>query len=99
MPQWLLLNKRMSPEFLAQRAAIDAEYAGSLALIAPGVIHYDLEQRPFHFTDDEVVQFTGAVAVECGEILIQCVFCVPAKRFLAVYGCELAALVIILCHD
>ena len=70
MPQRLLLNKRMSPEFLARRAAIDAEYAGGLALIALRIIQNGFQQRPFHFTDDKVVQITRAVAVKCGEILI-----------------------------
>ncbi len=94
MPQRLLLNKRISPEFLAQRAAVDAEYAGGLALVAPCKIHNGFKQRPFYFTDDKVVQVTRAVAVKCCEILIQCVFGVPAKRFLAMYRRKSAALII-----
>ena len=68
--QRLLLDKRISPEFLAQCAAIDAEYAGGLALIALCKIQNGFQQRPFHFTDDKVVQITRAVAVKRGEILI-----------------------------
>ena len=64
MPQRLLLNERISPEFLAQRAAIDAEYAGCLALVALRVIHNGLKKRPFYLTDDEVVQVARAVAIK-----------------------------------
>ena len=83
-----LLNKQISSEFLSQGAAVDAENAGSLALVALRVIHDRLEQGPLNFADDEIVQIAGPVAVHRCEILIERVFSVFAKRFFAVPGRE-----------
>ena len=42
-------------EFLAQRAAIDAQDGCRTALIALHMAHHDFEQRLFHFTHHKVV--------------------------------------------
>ncbi len=90
-----LVNQRIRPELLAQRAAVDAEYAGCLALIAVCVIHYRFEQRPFYFADHEVIKIAGAVAIQIGEILIECIFGVLVKRFLALVDLERVAVLIV----
>ena len=47
-------------QFLAQRAAIDAENVGRAALVAFGVVQHGLEQRLFHFAQHQVVQLRRA---------------------------------------
>ena len=79
-----LLNKRIGPEFLAQGTAVDAQYTGSLTLIALRIIHHRFEQRPFYFADNEIVEVTGTIPIQRREILIQSVFSVFAKWLLAV---------------
>lgn len=78
-----LLDDGVIPEFLPQGSAIDAEYAGSLALITLREVHDGLEKRSFYLPDDEIVQIAGAVAVQSGEILVECIFGVFTKWLLA----------------
>lgn len=98
MPKRLLLNKRISSEFLSQGTAVHAENAGRLALVALRVIHHGLEQWPFYFADNEVVQIARAVAVQRCEVLIECVFSVFAKRLLAFPGRKVLLVVLFLGH-
>lgn len=98
MPKRRLPNKRVSSEFLSQGAAVDAENSGSLALVALRVIHDRLEQGPLNFADDEIVQIAGPVAVHRCEILVERVFSVFAKRFLADPGREVVLVVLFLGH-
>ena len=63
MGQGYLSDQRISPEFLAQGAAIQAEYAGSLALVALCVVHDRLKQRPFYFTNNQIVQISRTITV------------------------------------
>jgi len=85
---FLLLDQAIGLEFFTQRTAIDAENAGSLALVAIGVIHDDLEQRPLHFAQDEIVKVTRPVTVQAGEVIVERVFGVFAKRLFAIRGRE-----------
>lgn len=82
------MNQRVGPEFLAQRAPIDAQDAGSLALIAVRIVEHGLEQRPLDFTDDEVVQIPRPVAVQVFEIFIERVFGVLVQWLAAIGGLE-----------
>ena len=94
----VLLNQRIGPEFLAQSAAVNAQYTGRLTLVALRVIHYRLEQRSFHFTDDEIVQVARPIPVQRREILIQCVFSVFAEWFLAVFRLQRVVLLFVVYH-
>ncbi len=85
------MNQRVRPEFLAQRATVDTEYAGRQALIAMRVIHDGLKQRPFHLANNEIVEIAGAIAIEVFKILFDCVFGVLVQRFIVV-------LVVFVCH-
>ena len=75
------MDQRVRPEFLAERATIDAEYARGLALITIGVIQNGLEQRPLYLAHDEIVQVAGAIAVEVFKILIESIFGVLVQWF------------------
>ena len=59
-------------EFLAQRAAVDAEDRGGAALVARGVVEHGAEQGLFDFAQHEVVQVRGLVAVQVGEVVGEC---------------------------
>ena len=98
MPQRFLLNERIDSEFLTQRAAVEPEYIGGLALVTPRVIHDDLEEWSLHLTDDEIVQISRPIAIQGGEILIQCVFSVFAERLFAFSRHERVAVIVIVCH-
>ena len=77
-----LLDDRIGSELLAQRATVDAEDAGRLALVTLRVVHDGPEQRAFYLADDEIVEIAGPIAVQRGEILVKCVFGVLAERLL-----------------
>ena len=79
----VLLQQGIGLELLAQRAAINAEDTGCLALVAVRIIHHGLEQRSLDLANDQVVQIARAVAVERGEIGRECVFGVFTERLLA----------------
>jgi hypothetical protein len=98
MPKRQLFYEQVSPEFLSQSAAVNAEYAGRLALIALRVIHDGFEQGPFNLADNQVVQIARPVAVQRCKILIKCIFCVFAKRFLAFPGRKVLLVVFFLGH-
>ena len=91
-----LLQQFVALEFFSKCAAVDAENTCGLALVAVRVVHDDLQEWPFHFTDDEVVEVPGAIAIERLEIGIECVFSVLAKRLLA--GREFRFRDLLLCH-
>ena len=82
------MNQGVGPELFAQRAAVDAEYASCLALVAMRVLEHGLEQRTFDFADDEVVEIAGAVAVQVPEILLERVFSVLVQRLALFRGLE-----------
>lgn len=98
MPKPLLFYEQVSPEFLSQGTAIDAEYAGSLALVALRVIHDGFEQGPFNLADNQVVQVTRPVAVQVREVLIERIFRMLAEGFLAFPGPEVLLLLLFLSH-
>ena len=93
-----LLDQGIGPEFLAQRAAVDSENAGSLALVAVSVIEHGLEQRPLHLADNEVVKVAGAIAVEVSEVLLQCIFSVLVQRLALFRGFEDGCVVLFAAH-
>lgn len=57
------MNQGVGPELLAQRATVDTEYAGGLALVAVGVFEHGLKERSLDFADNEVIQIARPVAV------------------------------------
>ena len=91
-----LTNQRIRPEFLAQRAAVDAENSGCLTLIAVCVVHDGFEQRPFNFSHDEIVEISWAIAVKVPEIFSQCIFGVLVQRLAALRGFQFAVLLVLL---
>ena len=98
MPKRLLLNEQISSEFFTQGTSIDAQNAGSLALVALREIHDGLEQWPFNLADNKIIQIAGPVPVQSRKILIERIFSVFAKRFLAVPGREVLLHVLFLGH-
>jgi hypothetical protein len=98
MPKQLLFYEQVGPEFLSQGTAIDAEYAGSLALVALRVVHDGFEQGSFNLADNQIIQIARPIAVERCKVLIECIFCVFAKRFLAFPGRKVLLIVLFLGH-
>jgi len=94
----LLFYEQVSPEFLSQGTAIDAEYTGGLALVALRVIHDGFEQGPFNLANDQVVQVTRPITVQGRKVLIERIFRVFAERFLAFPGPEVLLLMLFLSH-
>jgi hypothetical protein len=85
-----LLQEFVALEFLSQCAAVYAENAGSLALVTLRIVHDSLEQGALYFAHDKLVKITGAVTVQGGEIVFQCVFGMFAEWFLALGRFEVA---------
>ena len=61
-------------EFLAQRAAVDAEDRGGAALVARGVVEHGAEQRFFDLAQHHVVEVRWLVAVQVREVVGECSF-------------------------
>ncbi len=67
-------------EFLAQCRPVDTEYFGRPALVATREIHHRRKQWMFHFTQYQVVQLSGIIAVEIPKIFLQCFFGQVSER-------------------
>ena len=62
------MDKRVGPEFLAQRAAVDTENAGGLTLIAVRVVQHGLKQRSLNFADNKIVEITWPITIQAFKI-------------------------------
>ena len=90
------MDQGIGSEFLAQRAAINAEDTGSLALVAVGVVHNDFKKWSLNFAHNKIVQFTRTITVEAGEILVEGVFGVLVERLFALLGLQFVVFLILL---
>src|ERR1700722_12917235 len=58
----------VQPQLLAQGAAVDAENISGPHLVAFGVVEHCLQQRLLDFTQHQVVQMRGAMAIQTREV-------------------------------
>src|SRR6185369_11389870 len=65
------LDQLVLEELAAQRVAVDAEPFGCAALVAAGLLHHDLEQRPLDDADDHLVHRRGLDAAEIAEVVLE----------------------------
>src|SRR6516164_1495184 len=62
------LDQLVLEELAAQRVAVDAEPFGRTALVAAGLLHHDLEQRPLDDADDHLVHRGRLDAAQVAEV-------------------------------
>src|SRR6478752_7392124 len=65
------LDQLVLDELAAQRVAVDAEPFGGPALVAAGLLHHDLEQRPFDDAQDHLVHRRRLDAAQVPEVAFQ----------------------------
>src|SRR5437879_7085362 len=67
-------------QFLAQRAAVDAENVRGAALVALGVIEHHAKQRLLDLAQHQLVEAGGPVTVQAGEVIAQGALGMIAQR-------------------
>jgi hypothetical protein len=55
--------------FIAERVAVDAKQFGGAGLVAPGIVHHQLDKRFFHAAYDHIVDRVRLFAIQIIEII------------------------------